>query len=402
MRRNSKVRLIAYFFLGFLCLNSAVHAELAFKSKHGFKVYNPEDPDYWFKINTHLKFDETLFSGSASAKQRGFPSGGNIRTLELALCGGLKNHLSYRIKINFENGPHFWDTYLAYKPNNDITLAFGQVPLPYSFENTCSSKWSSFMERPLPIAAFCPCYGLGVFGNFTVWDMLAMTMTITGPPQLRDPIFSRDLLNVASRVTFSPVHTAHTVYHLGIFARYETVENHFSPQFKTRPEAKTKGTAFVINTGRIRNTHNLIVFGPDAALMCGPLTLQGELVYAHVNRSSVTPGDLRFKGWYVQAAYFLTGESRRYNFTYGTFGRVHPIAATGAWEIAFRHSYVNLNHKDIQGGSEHNTSASLGWYANDNVRIFGNYIRAHLRPGSRDKVALRPLDIFGIRFQYVY
>jgi phosphate-selective porin OprO/OprP len=95
-------------------------------------------------------------------------------------------------------------------------------------------------------------------------------------------------------------------------------------------------------------------------------------------------GRRAFSGYYAQASYFLTGESRPYkNFT-GVFDRVKPKEnfawgkGLGAWELTLRYSFVDLNDGGIRGGEETNYTAGVNWYLNPNVRLMLNYTLADI------------------------
>jgi phosphate-selective porin OprO/OprP len=99
-----------------------------------------------------------------------------------------------------------------------------------------------------------------------------------------------------------------------------------------------------------------------------------------------------FNGGYIQLAYTLTGENRAYDKRGGTlareyFGKPGPYEnawivrdadghlcwGRGAWEIAARYSYVNLNSGSglnrIQGGAMDGVTLGLNWYVNTNLNV---------------------------------
>jgi phosphate-selective porin OprO/OprP len=87
-----------------------------------------------------------------------------------------------------------------------------------------------------------------------------------------------------------------------------------------------------------------------------------------------------FWGIYASASYFLTGESRPYDRHKGTFDRVVPKrnfhpgnGGWGAWEVAGRHSFVNLGSGDTEGGSMSLLTAGVNWYLHSHVKWRFNY-----------------------------
>jgi len=71
----------------------------------------------------------------------------------------------------------------------------------------------------------------------------------------------------------------------------------------------------------------------------------------------------------------------------------------GAWELAARISYVDLNDGAIRGGKEANFTAGLNWYLKSKNRIMFNYIRANVEDRASPFADDDSADIFQARFQ---
>ena len=71
----------------------------------------------------------------------------------------------------------------------------------------------------------------------------------------------------------------------------------------------------------------------------GPFSLQSEFIYSTLDTEFM--GDADLYGWYVFASYFLTGESRPYKTSNGTFDRIRPNqnflddGGMGAWKLRY-------------------------------------------------------------------
>jgi len=400
---------VVLFGLGILAGSSNLLAKVALDTERGLKFYDTENEYRTFKLSTHLKLDETLFLHNRSLPNQNNPTrrrdlsgpvnSAQIRQAEIALRGGVTQDLSYVFKVDLaRKRVEIFEAYLSYKGLAPQTnLLIGKIFLPFSFEMACSSKWLSFLERPLPIIAFAPPLGLGVSLS-KAWEMMTATIGIVEYGRDEHLLARTHPISLASRITFSPLHTEDRVYHVGMSLSHQEAKPTDLPRFRSKPEAHSREMPEFLNTGIIRQVKHHQVLGVDAALLRGPFTLQGEYAEAFVNRLH-SQSSLRFRGGYIQASFILTGESRNYDFKTGTFGRITPKGDCGAFEIAIRQSYLNLNNQDIRGGTERNLGVSFGWYANDAIRIFGNYIRANIVSHRLDK---RKLDIVGVRFQYVY
>jgi hypothetical protein len=114
-----------------------------------------------------------------------------------------------------------------------------------------------------------------------------------------------------------------------------------------RLELRIDPTA-ILTTGAMANAFAAQVYSGEAAAGGGPLFFQGEYLHFNIDRALGLP-TLQFNGWNAQASWTLTGESRVYNPSTGSYGTIiptHPFAATGyywgAWEIAGRYSGPEL------------------------------------------------------------
>ncbi|MDE0153065.1 MAG: porin [Gammaproteobacteria bacterium] len=89
--------------------------------------------------------------------------------------------------------------------------------------------------------------------------------------------------------------------------------------------------------------------------------------------------DLEMDGFYLQAAYTLTGETRGYKADSGAFAAIKPKNEGGAWEVVARYEDAEV---DIPGRS---LSADLermvlgvNWYVNKNVKFMLNYVDSEM------------------------
>jgi phosphate-selective porin OprO/OprP len=189
------------------------------------------------------------------------------------------------------------------------------------------------------------------------------------------------------------------------------------------------GTPFFVDTGRFfANSYNL--FHLELAGNMGPAHFQAEYLATAVNQLN---GPIVFyDGAYVQAGYFLTGESCGYNKAAGALdynvapfsnffgiGRHSPICGWGAWEIAARWSYLDLSARNINpanyvigppGSAPSNatipptsnpgvlneSTVALNWWWNTYTRVQFNWLHAMVDNNIRGFSAT---DIYTARFQ---
>jgi len=389
----------------------------------GLSYIHPTDDRYWFKLSGTLRLDETLFMGNARDKGNSFPSGGSVRRAETFIDAGIGKHWEFTMGLNY-NGTSvaFGDTYVSYDglmKNNQVYI--GRISGNwFGLDNSNSTSWNPFLERSLQANAFYPGDGLGVGTDFW-WDHGGFTLMAFQPDQNANDnslatAGTKDRWRGTVRLTVAPLHKEGNVWHFGVSGAFRDVMSDYAGvnptsissnrgvRFNVRPSARSRNTATLVDTmtgngGTNIRANNVRLFNVELARQYGPFMLEGEYTNAYVHRVQDTNnrGVLRFSGWNLQTRYMLTGEAHSYDVRNGQFGSFKPKSKYGAWELAARYDAVNLNDKDVQGGSEHNVTLGVNWFINQQVRLSANYIRAKIHPANQAQV--RKLDIIGMRAQ---
>ncbi len=414
MRKGTKLKLavLAVAGLGLVASGSAfAERDMEIDSRGGIKLGNKDVSGYWFDLTGRIHYDVALYNGDDSDRF-GYPSGSHLRRAQIAIQGGVNDNWEYKaeFKLNELNtGDNIVnEAYIAYAACKNMWFAVGQVSIPFSLEDWASSNTIPLMETPLPIQAFSPGFGLGIYGEWQYMNMFSLAAALYHPRHgveqtsstfTPDGLQARgsDRLGIAGRLTFSPVHTATEAYHFGLSARHQKLhDTHNTVAFSTKPEVRARSTPSLSTAIAANTSEHYEVYGLEAAGQWGPLVVQGEYVMADVDRT--TGGDADYNGYYVSASYVLTGETRKYDFASGTFGGVTPHSKRGAWEVAGRYSYVNLSDDNVTvgAGGEHDLTLGVTWYANKNVRFMLNYVHADI---DRNGFAEHKLNILGGRAQ---
>jgi phosphate-selective porin OprO and OprP len=236
------------------------------------------------------------------------------------------------------------------------------------------------------------------------------------------------------RLTFLPFYECEGRHwlHLGVSGGWRNGTNNLATssrrtfQLRARPElrdddpAGSAGTPQplpnansnrMIDTGLIAAENDWIL-GLEFLYVRGPFSLQAEYGWNFLqgafgvapagftlNPAIVPAQNYTFDGGYVQLAYTLTGESRAYDRARGTLAREYfrtgPFTnawfvrdengrlnwGLGAWEVAARYSYTNLNSGSgttrIQGGIMDGLSLALNWYLNTNLSVMFDWVYNH-------------------------
>ena len=206
-------------------------------------------------------------------------------------------------------------------------------------------------------------------------------------------------LGFVGRGTFLPYKTKQSLLHIGANANVIVTPAATGPslaglgaatpvRLRERPELRVDGTRLV-DTGAI-DADQLTAFGLELALQHKAATLQAEHFWIDVDRRASPLADPSFSGWYLQGAWTITGESRRYNTANGGFDSprvTKPFKLggdPGAWELAARYSVLDLNYRAgglgtvpipaaIRGGEQKILSLGVNWYPNNTVRFLADY-----------------------------
>ena len=355
--------------------------------------------------------------------QNAFPDldGGNIifRKLTVSTYGNIYNTFDFKIGFDFANVRDIQDIWIRYLKNPFLEkVKIGNMKEPFSLENLTSITRTTFMERALPVVALGSGRNIGVrydslrsdkrinFGTGAFLNTGSFSTVGEGA----DQISQADGFDLTARVFGLPVYgeNGRRMLHLGLGYNFGSRnENDLdSPmQFRTRPESRLTDDRLV-DTGAIYGKRRDAV-NAELAMVFGPWSFQGQ--YFYLSTDAAAADDPDFWGYYAYLSWFLTGEHRNYNRAIGVFTGVEPQPSFhptkgewGAWELAFRHSYVDLNDGDIYGGKESNFTVGLNWHHNRNVRLMFNYIHAYVKDRASPPVENGRSHIFQVRVQLIW
>jgi phosphate-selective porin OprO/OprP len=347
-------------------------------------------------------------------------NGADFRRARIGATGKAFEITEYMFEMDIAGGsPRFTDVYMQVIELPFFqTLRAGHFKEPFSLEEITGDNYTTFMERGLP-NAFSPARNFGI-ASLTTSDSENATFAYgvfrTGSDDFGDDVGDDGEQSFTMRGTWLPYYDEPTdgryLFHVGASYSYRDADEGLS-RFSSRPEIRmaAAGEGSVpnfVDTGDLP-TEFFQPFGLETAWVNGPLSVQAEWIG---NSVELTSGDnVFFHGAYAYASYFLTGESRAYRRSTGSFDRVKPYEnfflvrddhgnichGRGAWEIAFRWSYIDLNDAAIDGGQLHDLTLGLNWYLHPYMLLRFNFINAFL-----DDPALGDSDcqIYAMRFQF--
>jgi phosphate-selective porin OprO/OprP len=190
-------------------------------------------------------------------------------------------------------------------------------------------------------------------------------------------------------------------------------------RLRERPELNVDDQSIrLIDTGNINASHYW-EWGLEGAGNWHSLYGQGGYFNYEVTRRASTLPDPSFNGWYLQASWVLTGESKPYRPERGAYSTPSPDepfsfskGTWGAWEIAGRYSDLDLNFNPgafgvvtpldgIRGGEQRIWTAGLNWYPNNALRFVLDYQHTDVsRLSSTGGSLAAKLDAVSMRAQF--
>lgn len=345
-----------------------------------------------FKITGRILFDYDYFDGIHNNGKTG--RGTELRRGRLHLKGLFKKwEGKIQVELNDQTEKaQFKDAYVKYRGWNDVSFILGKAKEPFSLEVSESSKYLATIERAMVSEAFGPSrsYGLGLFtqrGNATV----AGGIYVEG--QNED---NKETYAWTGRATYAPIITNDAIIHLGLSGSFRDMDG---SDYQIKQRAEVHKANKIVESGTTV-ADNLLLLGLEAAAVFGPFSLRSEYMMADVE-AQADSGDnsANYDGYYVEASYFLTGDSRKYKG--GRFRKLKSPKVNGAWQLLTRFSHLDV-HDNNEGVEADNITLGINYYASQNIRISANYLLTDIE----DSNAAEPNDNEGealsFRFQYLF
>jgi phosphate-selective porin OprO/OprP len=335
--------------------------------------FKSKDENFTMKLGGRIQADY----GFGDSDKTKVGNAQEMRRTRFDLSGTIYKDWSYMVSYDFSASPdEIKNAYLDYTGFKDTDLTVGYFKEYFSLEYQTSNKATEFQERSMLNDSFDPPkrFGLGYFrhSNFAEHSEYTLGVGLFGSGYPRDTAGNDDSgVGVAARATLVPIHTDDRLFHVGLDTEYRHTGHTEEVDFSAHPNAHFADS--LIDTSDIANVTKEEKLGGEVAGVYGPLSMQAQYDTMKIKRS-IGP-DLSFTGWYAQASYFLTDDSRAPAYEAGSYGTIKPKGKYGAWQIGVRYDTQNLISHDVIGGKEANFDAALNWYVNKYVRFSINYIK---------------------------
>ena len=290
--------------------------------------------------------------------------------------------------INYSNIPYLGN------------VRIGNQREPFGFERMMSTRFLTFTERSFNEDAFYSPSSNDDSPGIDIFNAVCderMTWAIGFFKNVTDP-YGYDLTGhgwaTTGRLTVLPIYEDEgaELLHLGVSARTLALNGgqvRYRVRGPERPGLSGQWPLYAATPVMDADSQQDVNF--ELVSVLGPLAIQAEWNLNYVQNASIPNGPnvstLFYEGAYVEASYFLTGEHRQYTKSTGIFDRVVPKKnaflfrdkagdvqhGCGAWQIAARYNFLNLNDKGINGGYLSDWTFGLNWFLNPNTKIQWNY-----------------------------
>lgn len=328
------------------------------------------DSGYEFGVKGLYQYDTNRFSGDGTDSNSGAPlfeDATTWRRKELDVY--LKTSAGVEIRSGYDWQNSWTDNYIKYTSERFGALQLGQFKTLVGWDETENADASTFLERSLATSAVYEGRRLGISWVWNQPDDWWLSAAYYSGGNLDG---DDDGQGLGARVVYSPVHSDTQVLHFGLSASREFPDSD-TARFSSKPEAGLTEIALV-DTGELDHVRTINRMGLEAGWMQGPFLFQGEYLGLKADRPTAFD-DFSASGYYLQGAWMLTGESRKYKNSY--FVTTEPNSPFGALELALRYSDLNLRDGAIDGGRQHDWTVGLNWYPGQHFKLQADYVWAH-------------------------
>jgi phosphate-selective porin OprO and OprP len=250
------------------------------------------------------------------------------------------------------------EDYIGWTLNDYLSIQGGQMKIPWSQEETTSSRFIDFAERSI-LNRLTPTHDIGLLfkGSFAdrifEWNAGVFNTALNRDAGRNTPDTS-DEKDFVARLFVSPFRNAGGAFgglRFGVDVTVGDIDGNVAQGDLTTGDLGA--TLFTDFAGALldgRRTRALLNF----SWLFGPASLRAE--YATVKQELIdgtSAGDYEIKAFYVQATFLLTGETKPLENRVKPNANFSPLNGQwGAWELAVRFAKVDASDaEDITNGA---------------------------------------------------
>ena len=379
---------------------------------NGRPTVTSSDGRFSLAIRVIGQYDMAYFIQDAHARQLAaanapdLSSGSNWRRAQLGIQGKVFGDWNYFFNYEFGSGAssgnelqgRIQQAYVEYAGLGPLAFRIGAFPPSANLEDATGSADVIFLERNAPSdlsRSLAGGDGRDALAVVYAGEQLFASLAYTGGKVADTTLFFDERQALVARVSdlfyqdndWKLLASAAGTY---VFHGADAAAGAGSARnitLQDGPELTTDDNSLrLISTGAI-NTSTAWNYGVEGAAEWRSVYTQAGYFGYGMNQLAAGAPTLDFDGWYAQATWIITGESRPYNTANGSFSNPKPRIpfsidgwGPGAWELAARYSDLNLNDHagalgtalpagGIRGGDQRIFTAEINWYPNSVLKF---------------------------------
>jgi phosphate-selective porin OprO/OprP len=363
------------------------------EDRDGILVFESPDLAYRFWFDMRVNVDGTLIYND---KLNETGSGTEIRRARMAAKSQFRRNWYAEVDMDFgDSHANLEDAYLMWTPGQDLDMSrrqrldirWGNFKETFSTEQTTSSRYNTFLERPMVTNALAPSRRVGtevrwrpthllIAGGVHFQDVGDDEVTLATKDNNKD-LGVDEGFAFTGKVVYMPwsarsdrgLHFA-----LATSRRTPTTDDVAGAmRFNTRVVTKTNKKKY-IDTDYIKDVNYELVSGGELGAFYKGLKLYAEGNTADVKRNLGLP-TASFDGAFVTASAMLFGGSYNYTTADGEFTESNLGRSWGDLELALRYEYLDMNSKEagIMGGAGEAFTLGVNMFPSRNVRFMLNW-----------------------------
>ncbi len=355
------------------------------EDRDGILVFESPDLNYRFWFDMRVNVDGALVYDD---KLNATGSGVEIRRARMAMKAQFRKNWYGEVDMDFGNSnANLEDAYLMWSPKDNLDIRWGNFKETFSMEQTTSSRYNTFLERPMSTSALSPSRRVGteirwrpskflIAGGVHFQDIGDADVTLASKNNNKD-LGVDEGFALTGKIVFMPMKGhENSGIHLGLAASRRTpMTEDVAGQlrFNTRVVSHINKKKY-IDSDYIKNIDHEFVTNAEFAAFHNGLKLSAEATNADVLRTGGL-STASFGGQFVQAAALLFGGKYIYNSDEGEFTENKLGRSWGDVEVAARYEYLDMNSSKaaIMGGSGEAWTLGLNLFPNRNVKFMLNW-----------------------------
>ena len=405
----------------------------------GGPEFADKEAGFTFKPRGRIQYDAGYVwnpdddpNGALLTRNLGFNS--RVRRIRLGAEGTIPGGFGYKFEMDYANGSvGFGDAIISYAPSGKpYSFSIGNQETLNGLEQITSSRFTSFMERAAFDDAFVNTRRIGLnLGYVNSAGDLRFNAGLFAGHSI-DSSFDNESWIAATRAVYSPV-LGGNQFHFGANFQHRKFQSNNNgttasssgqpstnqlARYRARPFTQTTDVRFVDSGNFAAKSDD--IFGLEFGGIFKSLHIAAEGQYlksnaygagdtlsfasgSNLNRFPgdtvtvlVPDGDPSYWGGYIEAGYFLTGETRGYKNGLWDRTKVLKPFSKGGWgavQINGRFDYLDLDDNGVMEGFNNNFQTGTSAASN-------NYTRGGKQLGLLASVVWIPEDWMRFYFQY--